>query len=328
MYNLLLPDTAAERLSAELAPFLDRIQLYLMHAGGQITLNGQSIDAAQADIHLGWFSRDAMAGEYSRDYAVQLLKSPNLQWLQSASAGLDSPFFSKLAAKGIRMTNSDAQAPAIAEYVLAAVMERYQGFAIRKTHQANHVWQDNEFRELYGSNWLVIGYGNIGRRIGIRATAFDANVTGVKRNKVESPGAQHIITYDEVRSALPHQDVVVLSCALTDDTRDMIDTNFLAAMKPDAVLVNIGRGDLIDEDALLATLDAGDIDYAVLDVFREEPLPENSRFWSHPRVLVTPHSSNRGLGTNERGDVLFLANLERLLNGKSLINEVDTAQLL
>lgn len=327
MYNLLIPDAAADRLKAKLEPLLDQVDLYLMHEGGKITLDGADVDPAGMDIHFGWFSRDVMFGGYSREYAIQLLKAPNLKWVQSASAGLDNPLFSKLAAKGIRMTNSDAQSPAIAEYVVASVLERYQQYVVRRGHQANHDWQDTDFRELYGSNWLVIGYGNIGRRIGIRASAFEANVTGVKRSKVESPGARQIITYDELAAILPEQDVVVLACALTDDTRDMVDKKFLAAMKPDSILVNIGRGDLINEDALLQTLDADGIDYAVLDVFREEPLPETSRFWDHPRVLVTPHSSNRGSGTNDRGDILFLNNLNRLLNDKVLLNEVDTSEL-
>lgn len=328
MLNLLIPDAAAERLQAELSPFNDRISLHQMHKGGKITLNGKTVKPEEADIHLGWFSHDVMFGNYGREYAVQLLKSTNLKWVQSATAGLDNPFFAKLAAKGIRMTNSNAQAPAIAEYVLASVLERFQGFVERRQHQANQDWQDNHFRELYNSNWMVIGYGNIGRRVGTRAKAFEANVIGVKRAKGEAPGADSIITYDEILAALPEQDVVVLACALTDDTRNMVDEGFLNAMKPSAVLVNIGRGDLIDEVALLKTLDSDGIDYAVLDVFRTEPLPTESAFWTHPRVLVTPHSSNRGSGTNERGDVLFINNLQRFANEEPLINEVDTSELV
>lgn len=328
MLNLLIPDTAAERLQADLSPLNDRIMFYQMHEGGKITLNGDTVNPDEADIHLGWFSNDVMFGNYGREFAVQLLKSPNLKWVQSASAGLDNPFFAKLASKGIRMSNSNAQAPAIAEYVLGAVLERYQGFVERRQHQASQDWQDNHFRELYNSNWLVIGYGNIGRRVGTRAKAFEANVIGVRRAKGEAPGADSIITYDEILDALPDQDVVVLACALTDDTRDMVDDRFLSAMKRDAVLVNIGRGDLIDEVALLKTLDSDGIDYAVLDVFRTEPLPSDSKFWTHPRVLVTPHSSNRGSGTPERGDALFIENLQQFANNEPLSNEVDTSELV
>jgi len=326
--NLLIPDIAAERLQTELSPLRDHIDYYLMHEGGEITLNGKAINPDEADIHLGWFSHDVIFGNYSRDYAVQLLKSPNLKWVQSATAGLDNSFFAKLASKGIRMTNSNAQAPAIAEYVLAAVLERYQGFVERRHHQANHDWQDNHFRELYNSNWMVIGYGNIGRRVGIRAKAFEANVLGVKRARGEAPGADNIITYDEILDALPDQDVVVLACALTDDTRDIVNETFLSTMKHDAVLVNIGRGALIDEAALLKTLDSDEIDYAVLDVFRTEPLPSESPFWAHPRVLVTPHSSNQGDGTSNRGDAMFISNLQKFVKGEPLINEVDISELI
>lgn len=328
MKNLLIPVTAAERLQAELEPLKDAVNLYLMHSGDKITFNGEAVEPGSVDIHYGWFGRDVMFGEFGREYAIQLLKSQGLEWVQSASAGLDNAFFKKLAEKGIRLTNSDAQAPAIAEYVVASVLERYQDFVIRRQHQTNHDWQDNDFREIYGSNWLVIGYGNIGRRIGIMASGFEANVTGVKRSHTTAHGANQIVTYDEVPALLGEQDVVVLSCALTDETRDMVNEQFLSNMKPGAVLVNIGRGDLIDEDALLKTLNAGDLDYAILDVFRTEPLPKDSPFWDHDRVLVTPHSSNRGIGTNERGDKLFMTNLNAITANKPLTNEVNTAELL
>jgi len=328
MQNLLIPDAASQRLEAELLPLLDNIKLYKMHAGGKITFNGEPVDPADTDIHYGWFSHDVMFGGYGRQYSIQLLKSPNLKWVQSATAGLDNPFFAKLARKGIRMTNSDAQAPAIAEYVIASVLERYQGFVERREHQANHNWQANDFRELYNSNWLVIGYGNIGRGVGIRANAFEANITGVKRSSVDSAGADRIITYADIQNVLPEQDVVVLACALTEDTKNLVNETFLAAMKKDAVLVNIGRGDLIDETALLKALDSDQIDYAILDVFQTEPLPSDSQFWDHPRVLLTPHSSNRGSGTNERGDRLFMRNLNALVKNEPLTNEVNTSELI
>jgi phosphoglycerate dehydrogenase-like enzyme len=328
MRNLLIADGGAERLEQELAELKDQVQLYVMHEGGRITHEGKEVNPAEADIHLGWFSRDVLAGGYTREYAVQLLKATNLEWVQSLSAGLDDPFFKSLAEKQIRLSNSDAQAPAIAEYVVASVLERYQDFVIRREHQQNKAWQDNDFRELYNSNWLIVGYGNIGRRVGERAKAFEANITGVKRSVTNAAGADKIITYADVASALPEQDVVVLACALTDDTRDLVDATFLNRMKPGSVLVNIGRGDLVIEDALLQALDTEQLDYAILDVFRTEPLPEDSPFWHHSKVLVTPHSSNRGTGTNGRGDELFLHNLRALVAGKAMRNEVNVNDLL
>ncbi len=327
MRNLLIADSGAERLASELDAFKQDIALYLMHEGGKISHNGVELQPGEAEIHLGWFSRDVMFNNYTRDYAIQLLKASKLEWVQSASAGLDDPFFKSLAQKQIRLTNSDAQAPSIAEYVVASVLERYQDFVVRRKHQQNRTWQDNNFRELYDSNWLIIGYGNIGRRVGERVKAFEANVTGVKRSATTAPGADRIITYEQLHEVLPEQDVVVLACALTDDTRDLVDKAFLDAMKSDAILVNIGRGDLVREEALLDTLNADALDYAILDVFRQEPLPEDSAFWHHPRVLVTPHSSNRGYGAHKRGDDLFLHNLDALLNSREMRNEVDISSL-
>jgi phosphoglycerate dehydrogenase-like enzyme len=328
MKNLLIADAGAERLQSALGEHSEEINLYIMGVGGSITCNGENIDPGMADVHYGWFSHDVVAADYTREYAVQMLKAPNLEWVQSLSAGLDDPFFAKLAEKQIRLTNSNAQAPAIAEYVVASVLDRYQGFAARRQYQTERKWEPNNFRELFDSNWLIIGYGNIGQRVGERAKAFEANVIGVKRSATNVPGADEIITYDQIKDVLPEQDVVVLACALTDDTRDMVDASFMLQMKADSILVNIGRGDLVIEEALLETLDQGAIDYAVLDVFRQEPLPEDSPFWHHPRVLVTPHSSNRGHGTHDRGDELFLHNLKALVQDTPLKNEVDVSSLL
>ncbi len=326
--NLLIADAAAERLAAHLTPLLDQIELYLMTEGGKITHQGNEVPIDKVNIHYGWFGRDVMFAGYGREYAVQLLKAENLEWVQSASAGLDALFFAKLAAKGIQLTNSDAQAIAIAEYVVSSVLYRFQDFEVRKQHQTNKRWQDNHFREVHNSNWMIIGYGNIGRLTGIRANAFGANVTGVKRSVTVAEGANSIITYDEIIDSLPAQDVVVLACALTDDTRNIVNETFLNKLNKNTVLVNIGRGDLVDETALLNALDNDQLDYAVLDVFHTEPLPPESRFWTHPKVLVTPHSSNRGHGTNVRGDELFLHNLNALLKKQPLRNLVNNAELV
>mgnify|MGYP000090619367 CR=1 FL=1 len=326
MKNLLIAASAVKRLATQLANFTDKVNLFEMQADGSVTHGGEPVSLADIDIHCGWLSSDIMAAKLTRDYAISLLKSSTLEWVQSLSAGLDDPFFTKLAEKGIRLSNSDAQAPAIAEYVVASVLQRYQGFDIRKQFQNDAKWQANDFKEIYNSNWLIIGLGNIGQLVADRVTAFGGNVTGVKRDPNRA-NDYPLIGFDNINANLAQQDVVVLACALTADTRDLVDQAFLAQMKPDAIIVNIGRGDLVKEDELLIALDKDAIDFAVLDVFRTEPLPEKSRFWNHPKVLVTPHSSNRGLGTDSRGDSLFLANLDAYINNKVLKNEVNTTEL-
>ena len=160
-----------------------------------------------------------------------------------------------------------------------------------------------------------------------RAKGFDAHVTGVRRSPAGREPADAMIAPSELARALPDADVVVLTAPLTDETRGMVDADFLGAMKAGSVLVNIARGGLVDERALLAALDRGRPAHAVLDVFEEEPLPAWSRFWSHPRVRMSAHCAGASPGTVRRNDELFLDNLDRFLAGKPLRMRIDPALL-
>jgi phosphoglycerate dehydrogenase-like enzyme len=156
---------------------------------------------------------------------------------------------------------------------------------------------------------------------------FGARVVGVRRNPKPSEFADQIATLADVPSLLPAADVVVLSCALNDQTRDLANDKFFAAMKPGSILINIARGGVVVEDALLKGLARNTPRVAVLDVFRQEPLPETSQFWTHPQVRVTAHTSAAGSGTIGRGDKLFLNNLKRYAAGEPLLNEVSASSL-
>jgi phosphoglycerate dehydrogenase-like enzyme len=323
--KVLIAESALLRLGHQLEEFSDTVDWYVMSADGDVSLGSESVQAAQCDIQVAWFSREVAFSAMSRTFADILLRSNDLQWIQTAAAGLNNPIYEKLMANGARLSNSNAQAPAIAEYVVANVLDRFQNQRRRRESQSQKLWQADEFRELNGSNWLIVGLGNIGQRIGRGVKGFDASVTGVRRSGVAHEAADIVITQSEIAEVLPTQDVVVLSCTLTEETRGMVDQQFLAAMKRQAILVNIGRGGLIDEQALLNSLDADKLDFAILDVFNTEPLPADSPFWSHPRVAVTPHASNRGSGTGRRGDELFLSNLDAFLSNRALQNEVTAA---
>ena len=169
--------------------------------------------------------------------------------------------------------------------------------------------------------------GHIGRAVAQRARSFDAHVTGVRGRPAGDEPADVTIEPAALASALPDSDVVVLTTPLTDETRGMADAAFFGAMKGGSVLVNVARGGLVDEAALLAALDRGRPAHAVLDVFEEEPLPAWSRFWSHPRVTMSAHCAAASPGTARRNDALFLDNLDRFLSGKPLRMQIDPAFL-
>ncbi|MDE0407607.1 MAG: D-2-hydroxyacid dehydrogenase, partial [Alphaproteobacteria bacterium] len=216
---------------------------------------------------------------------------------------------------------------AVADYVMAGVMEAFHRGEERRKQQRGRLWKRVEFREIADTRWLVFGMGHIGRAVARRAKGFDAHVTGVRRNPAGNEPADATIAPAGLARALPEADVVVLTAPLTDETRGVVDADFLDAMKAGSVLVNVARGGLVDERALLAALDRGRPAHAVLDVFEEEPLPAWNRFWSHPRVLMSAHCAGASPGTIRRNDELFLDNLDRFLSGRLLRLRIDPALL-
>jgi phosphoglycerate dehydrogenase-like enzyme len=258
---------------------------------------------------------------------VALLKSPSLKWMQSGAAGFDNPVFAQIVAKGTRLTTNHSQSVGMAEYVLATVLDHFQRGPERRGAQTAKEWARLPYREVMGSRWLIIGFGAIGQEVARRARAFGAHITGVRRTKVPHALADAMLAATDLLPALPDADVVVLSLPLMAETEALVNANFLAAMKPKSVLVNVGRGGLVDEAALLEGLDRGVPEHAILDVFRTEPLAAESPFWSHPRVTLTGHASAIGSGLTARTDALFVENLGRYVRGDTLLNEADPADV-
>jgi phosphoglycerate dehydrogenase-like enzyme len=240
--------------------------------------------------------------------------------VQSATAGFDHPMFGQLVSKGVSLTTSHGQAVGMADYVLAGVLDHFQRGPERRAAQTAHVWWRESFREVEGTRWLVIGFGAIGQGVAKRARAFGAEVIGVRRNPAIHPLADRIVGLNVLAGELPDADVVVLSIPLSAATRHLANAGFFAAMKPGSVLVNVGRGGLVDEPALLAALDRGIPAHAVLDVFAIEPLPTESPFWDNPRVAVNGHASGLTGGQHLRNQALFLDNLARFAAGEPLLN--------
>jgi glyoxylate/hydroxypyruvate reductase len=328
MTRILLHEPAFRRIEARLGPEAHGAEFLRVAAGGTVRLGEREIPRAEAQPEAGWMSPEMFGAPAFRDWTSLLLETPELKWVQSAAAGFDNPVFKQLVAKGARLTTNTAQSVSIAEYVLWGVLDHFQRGPERRTAQAARDWARLRYREIAGSRWLVIGFGAIGQAIAVRAAAFGARITGVRRSSGAHPAAEAIATPDRLPALLPEADVVVLAVPLSPATERLVDKAFLAAMKPRSVLVNIGRGDLIDEPALLEALDRGLPEHALLDVFHQEPLPPESPFWGHPRVGLTGHASALGDGFVRRSDEVFLENLRRYLGGRPLLNEARREDVL
>ncbi len=303
------------------------IKVMPFNADGKFLVDGTEVAPADVDLDYLWLSQE-LSSEGTLKMAFQLaLDCRSINVLQTFNAGLDNPAYKQIAAKGVRLCNSSAQAVAISEYVLAQVFALFQPLATQRELQANKQWQVTPFREIARTNWLIVGFGPIGRATAERAKAFGANITVIRRSPETGPTVDRAGTMADLPSILPDIDVIVLACPLNDTTRGFADKTFFDAVKPGAVLVNIARGGLIDDAALITALDADRLAAATLDVFHTEPLPTDDPLWAHPKVHMTSHTSFAGSGVRGRWQELFLDNLPRFVRGEPLINEVNPADL-
>jgi len=324
--RLLIHERSWGRIAPQVAA--DRLQPVLMNDQGEIRLDGQAISADDARPELAWANQDVFFGGGGRAFYAAMLKSPDLKWVQSGAAGFDNPIFGSIIQKGARLTTSHGQAVGMADYVLWGVLDHLQRGPERRAAHAAGEWKRTPFREIAGSHWTILGFGAIGRGVAVRARAFGAHVTGVRRSPGPDAAADRIASVADFAGLLPDTDVLVLAAPLTAETRHIMGADTLGRMKPGSILVNVGRGPLVDEPALLAALDRGAPGHAVLDVFETEPLPADSPFWTHPNVTLTPHSSGMSAGNAPRNDAIFVENLALYLAGEPLKNEASAADVL
>jgi len=325
--DILIYDASYRRLEQQLRAIAPDARCSLMDDGGCVTVNGEATPIERVRATVGWPNWDTYAARCRRAYFDALLKVETMRWVQSSAAGVEDPVFGQLAAKGVAVTKSDAQGPAIAEFILAAALDYFQRVDERRQFQSERRWKLTWFRELADTTWLIVGFGHIGRETARRLQGFGSTVIGVRRHIGEDPLAARVITLDELSEYLPAADVVVLSCALNDKTRNLASAAFFERMRNGSLFINVGRGGLVDEVALLAALDRGSPQRAVLDVFAKEPLPEDSLLWRHQSVRVTSHTSALGNRSARRGDELFLDNLRRYIRGEALRNLVHPDDL-
>ncbi|MBI4780227.1 MAG: D-2-hydroxyacid dehydrogenase [Oscillatoriophycideae cyanobacterium NC_groundwater_1537_Pr4_S-0.65um_50_18] len=319
--KLLLPAEFAAELEPQLSP--DRYpDIQIAWVDSQGNFEG---DPSDAEVYLNWF--------YLKPATLQkvLAAVPHLRWQQTPSAGVNHILTPAYLERKILLTNGAGTfAVPIAEFVMAYILSHAKSLPKLSHLQAQKTWLrsdsaagDLPLQEVEGATVLIVGAGSIGQEIAKRAHAFDMRVWGSRRNPEPLPHFEKIVGADDWRSLLPETDYLVLATPLTPETQGMIDAATLRLMRPTSYLINIARGAIIDEPALLTALQQGWIAGAGLDTFCTEPLPADSPFWSLPNVVVTPHCSGFSPRIAQRTIALFLDNLWRYQNGVGLRNLVD-----
>lgn len=262
--------------------------------------------------------------------AVMLHGSPALEWLQTNSAGVEAYIQPGVLAGDTLLTNATgAYGLAIAEHMLGMLLELFKKLELYRDAQKSGAWQSQgAVKAVYGSTVLVLGMGDIGGEFAARCKALGAKVIGVRRSPRPCPEyADEVHLLEDLDSLLPQADVVAITLPGTDATRGLMSRERLAKMKEGAVLLNVGRGFIVDTEALCDALERGHLSGAGVDVTDPEPLPPTHRLWNIPTAVVTPHISGfyHLRETHERIVGIFLENLRHFQAGEPLRNLVDFA---
>jgi len=328
--QVLIPLMAYDRIQSRLEASPSELDVVCWSSSGITWPDGSQVAASDYQPEVAWIPIDLLLSEKSTgmpggdfvSFVDSLLESGTVQWVQSCLAGADAPPLQKILSSGIRLSNSDSPNAGVAEYVMAAVMNVVHGWPQRSDHQRQARWVQKGWTEINGGTWLIVGFGSIGGEIAKRAQPFGVEIIGARRTKVEDPRADRMVTMNDLADVLPSADVVVVACPLTDETRGLIDKDFLKQMKASSILVNISRGPVVNTEDLLEALDSTGPQRAILDVFEREPLETASSLWSHPGLTLTSHLAGAGSGIMRRGDDVFIEQLNAYLEGRELRLEI------
>lgn len=284
-------------------------------------------EADCAKIEIAFFSGDVFP-DHSRQFFSAVRKAPGLKWLHVFNAGVDHPIYAEMLARGVRLTTSSGStAEPIAQTAIAGLLMLARNVPHWLESQRKRVWNPMRTpdvpRDLREQTVLVLGLGSIGREIARLARALGLHVIGVRRSadKPDDP-VDELHPPPRLPELLPRTDWLIIACPLTAETRGLITADLLARLPRGARVINIARGEVVVESALVAALESGHLAGAYLDVFEKEPLPPDSPLWNLPNVLITPHDSAAAAGNDARVCEIFLDNLRRWARGEPLVNEV------
>jgi len=262
----------------------------------------------------------------------QFQHARKLKWIHSTAVGVSQLMYPELRGSGVILTNpSGILSQPIAEHTMGLMIALARHFPDSVRYQDRARWsqievssQPGPLTELNGQLLLIVGYGSIGREIARRARAFDMRVWGVTRSgKGDATHTEKILPIAQLEDALPHADYIVLSAPDTQETQKLLGPAQIAKMKPGARLINVGRGSLLDEAALIRALETGALGGAALDVAAAEPLPAESPLWKAPNLFITPHTSGVSDRLWQKETKLLMDLLGRWFDGRDLFNVVD-----
>ncbi len=284
-------------------------------------------DDVSASIEAAFFSVDVFP-DGSRQFFSAVRKAPALKWLHVFNVGVDHPIYTEMLERGVRVTTSSGTtAQPIAHTVLAALLMLARNFPYWLESQRERKWAPmrppNVPRDLQGQTVVIVGLGEIGKAIARLVRMLGLKVIGIRRSaRTPDDPVDELHPPDHLKALLPRADWLILACPLTPETRGLISSEMLMCLPPHARLMNIARGEVVDEPALIDALASGRLAGAYLDVFQQEPLSPDSPLWTLPNVLITPHNSAVATGNDARVFQMFLDNLVRFQRGEALLNEV------
>lgn len=279
-------------------------------------------------VELAYFSRDTWTSGLARSFFGIVNAAPNLKWLQIFFVGTDNPAYGRIIERGVTITNaSGSTAVPIAQTAIAGLLMLSRGFPRWTDAQRRKSWEpihDGDVPEdLDRQTLVVLGLGAIGTEIARLGKALGLHVVGVRRSprKGDEP-VDELLPPSRLAEVLPRCDWLALACPLTEETRHVVDSGAIARMPRGSRILNIARGEVVDEREMIAALQSGHLAGAYLDVFAQEPLPPDSPLWEMPNVIVTPHNSAAARGNDERGNAIFLRNLRHYALGEEMENVV------
>lgn len=276
--------------------------------------------AAEADVILNGDFLDPTLLTETFPYATRV------RWVHALMAGVDKVLSPEIVASDVPMTNGRGLfRRALAEWTVGAMVYFAYDFRRLVRNQEAGRWESFDHPTLFGRTLGIVGYGSIGQAIAERARAFRMRIVILRRSQASAADTliDQVYTPDQLNVMLAECDYVAVTAPLTAETRGMIGAAQIGAMKPSAVLINVGRGAVIDEAALLAALETGKLRGAALDVFTIEPLPASHPFYALENVLLSPHTADRSPESRSGAVQFFIENFERFRKGEPLENVVD-----